>query len=82
MNDFIITATSLQKVSNELVHKCFTNAQYELSVCAAEDGSFKDWFIGVLMGEFLSGVLAITLVVLLKVLPVKVQQNMVRIMVH
>lgn len=55
VNDFIITATSLQKVSNELVHKCFTNAQYELSVCAAEDGSFKDWFIGVLMGGILVG---------------------------
>lgn len=55
VNDFIITATSLQKVSNELVHKCFANAQYELSVCAAEDGSFKDWFIGVLMGGILVG---------------------------
>lgn len=55
INDFITTATSLQKVSNELVRMCFTNAKYELSIGAAESGSFKDWFIGVLMGGIFVG---------------------------
>lgn len=53
MNDFIIMANSLQKVSSAIVRQYYRNAKYEISVCPAEYGSFKGWFSGLLVGAML-----------------------------
>lgn len=53
INDFIITANSFQKVSNELLQKCFDKAQYEFAVYPAESGSFKEWLAISLIGGML-----------------------------
>lgn len=54
VNDFIIMANSLQKVSSTLVGQYFRNSRYELSVCPPENGSFKGVFTGILIGAFIA----------------------------
>lgn len=53
VDDFVITATSLQKVCNQFASKCFVNTTYDLSICPVENGSIKDFFIGTLVGGLL-----------------------------
>lgn len=53
VNDFVIMANSLQKVSSAIVGQYYKNAKYEISVCPAEYGSFKGWFGGLLVGAIL-----------------------------
>ena len=53
VNDFITTANSLQRVSSAIVGQYYKNAKYEISVCPADDGSFKGWFCGFLVGALI-----------------------------
>lgn len=53
VNDFVIMANSLQKISSAIVGQYYRNTRYEISVCPAEYGSFKGWFGGILVGAIL-----------------------------
>ncbi len=45
VNDFVIMANSLQKVSSAIVGQCYKNAKYEISVCPAEMAHSKDGLV-------------------------------------